>query len=278
MRKMKYPGWVTLVFCCLVFAVPQRVKADDSGTQKVEQTIQIKDKSFNKKKNITIKESEIFDQKIQQYVWISYKAKSNGYLTIRTANVGNTAAYGYLALFNQSKNVALSPRSICYKGNSREDIWTRNVFGLQKGQTYYIRVKAFTPVTLKSSFKKVKDKSGTLSRYALNLKRNKGTKGLISAGITSPHWYKIKLTKARKITLLYNIQTQGSVRLSFYRGNRMLKSINLFRQGDQKIVVSVKKTTSKGKTKKVPLKKGTYYIRIEPASSITSGYYTLKWK
>lgn len=299
---MKFRRQLLAIFTamCLVCSVPADVKADTkTDTNKTETTnsntnsnsststgkIQeqkIKDKSFNKNKNITIRPEETFNN-AREYIWISYQPKSDGYLTIQNVNVGNVQANGYLALYNKTKNVVLSSKSIAYSGkysgkNSAANYWTRNVFGLRKGETYYIRVKAFTVVTLKSSFKKLEDKAGALQTKALNIKQNKKKTGLIPAGGTTPDWYKITLKKNQKLKLYYEINTKGSFRLSFWSGRRRLASRVLSSLGEQKMTIAVEKTDTKGRKVYKALPKGTYYVKMEPASSLSSGYYTLRWK
>ena len=44
------------------------------------------------------------------------------------------------------------------------------------------------------------------------------------------------------------------------------------------MTIAVEKTDSKGKRTYTALQKGTYYLKVEPANSLTSGYYTIKWK
>lgn len=278
---------------CLLCSIPTDVLADTkTGTTNTNtntntntstastQVQKIKDKSFNKNKNITIREGETF-KKAKEYIWISYQPKADGYLTIQNVNVGNVPANGYLALYNKTKSVALSSRSIAYSGKysgKNSSFWTKNVFGLRKGETYYIRVKAYTVVTLKSSFKKVQDKAGALQSKALNVKKNKTKTGLIPAGGTTPDWYKINLTKNQKIKLYYNIRTKGSFRLSLYTGRRRLASRVVSSQGEQKMTIAVEKIDTKGKRTYKALQKGTYYLKVEPETSLSSGYYTIKWK
>lgn len=268
-------AWAVL---CLICAIPKEAWAD-TDTGPLQQT-ESNDRSFNTNPTITIGEDEIFT-KTERYIWISYNADSDGYLTLDNFNVGDIPANGYLALYNSTKTVALSSKSIGYSGQFPQNAagyWGHNVFGMEKGQTYYIRVKAYTPVMFTSSFTTVKDKSGATQKKALKIKRNKTKIGLIPAGVSTPDWYKINLKKARKIKLHYNFQTKGSIRLTFYMDKTQLGSKVISSQGAQEMTLYVKKTTAKGKIKKTALKKGTYYIKIEPANSTTSGYYTLKWK
>lgn len=275
-------------FLCLLCLVPvsanagTKTDADTITSTGKTQEQKIKDKSFNKHKTITIGEEETFNR-VKEYIWISYRPKYDGYLTIQNVNVGNIPANGYLALYNKTKSYVMSSKSISYSGKyaSNEktaEYWTRNIFGLKKGETYFIRVKAFTPVTLKSSFKKVVDKSGALQSKALNVKKNKTKTGLIPAGGTTPDWYKFTLTKAQKIKLYYNIRTKGSFQISLYSGRRRLASKVLSTQGAQKMTIARQKTDAKGKRTTHAMEKGTYYIKIEPVNSLSSGYYTLMWK
>ncbi|MCI8874482.1 MAG: hypothetical protein HFI77_00195 [Lachnospiraceae bacterium] len=278
---------LAMFILCLLCLFPLDVKAGDADksgntTTGKTQEQKIKDKSFNKHKTITIREEETF-QKAKEYIWISYQPKYDGYLTIQNTNVGNVPANGYLALYNRTKSIVLSSKSISYSGKyssnkKTSEYWTKNVFGLKKGETYFIRVKAFTPVTLKSSFKKVTDKSGALQSKALNIKKSKTKTGLIPAGGTTPDWYKFTLKKNQKIQLYYNIHTKGSFQISLYSGRRRLAGKVLSTQGAQKMTIARQKTDTKGKRTTHPMEKGTYYIKIEPVNSLSSGYYTLMWK
>ena len=101
---------------------------------------------------------------------------------------------------------------------------------------------------------------------------------MIPAGGTTPDWYKFTLKKNQKIQLYYNIHTKGSFQISLYSGRRRLAGKVLSTQGAQKMTIARQKTDTKGKRTTHPMEKGTYYIKIEPVNSLSSGYYTLMWK
>ena len=249
---------------CLLFAVPQKTYAADGN--------------FNKSKAITITDKKCY-KATKKYTWIKYKPSADGYLTIKASDIsgGDTAAKGYLTLYDSAKSNALSSKSIFYNTkNSKNPYWYKITFGLQKNQVYYIRVKALNGVKLSYSYKKVNDKSGSSQAKALSVKKDKAKTGLIPAGSTNGDWYKIKISKKQKIKLYYKAKTSGSFRISIYSGNKRLGSRNVYyTDGYQKMTIC-QKNSSTGKTS--GMNAGEYYLKIEKANSLSSGYYVIKWK
>ena len=85
----------------------------------------------------------------------------------------------------------------------------------------------------------------------------------------------MKLTKRQRLRLYYNAKTNGSFKLSVYSGSKRIGSRNLYyTAGQRKITLYQKKMSDKKQTGMNP---GDYYIKIERANTVSSGYYKIKW-
>jgi len=251
----------------VMLCLSQNVYAEDTNT----------DKDFNKKKSISISKKETYAAS-KKYVWIKYQATEDGYLTIEAKDTTKegTGATGYIALYNSTKTSAYSSKNIYYNTNSSNAYWTKNVFGVMKDQTYYFRVKAETPVSLVRTFTKTNDKSGALRTSGYQIKKKKAVTGLLPAGSSTVDWYKISLTNDQKIRLYYTVKSYGKFRISIHTENQRLASYTTsYTAKQQKLTISRYKYST---GKKLPMQKGTYYIKVEKVNSQSSGYYKLKWK
>lgn len=268
---MKIRRILGCMFICMLMGVilsfSHAVYADETTVEK----------DFNKKKSVSITKKETYSAS-GKYVWIKYQPTEDGYLTVEAKDdsVDNSGATGYIALFNSTKSTAYSTKNIYYNTKSAKAYWTQNVFGLQKDQVYYLRVKAESPVTLTRTYTKVDDKSGTLRTAGYKLKKKKSVTGLITAGSSVADWYTITLKKKQKIRLYYNTKTYGGFKISIYTNNRCLGSYTTsYTEKQQKLTISQYKYST---GKKLPMAAGTYYIKVEKVNSKSSGYYKLKWK
>lgn len=254
---------ILLLILCFLCMLPQEVSA--------------KEASFTKNSSVTIAENESYAVS-GSYTWIKYKASADGYLTVSASDVvsGTENAKGYIALYDSTKTKLLSTKTIFYNTTySKNPYWCKFTFGLVKGQTYYLRIKAENAVKLSRSFKKVSDKSGALQSSALTIKKDKSKTGLIPAGISNTDWYRIKLTKKQKIRLYYNAQTSGSFRISIYSGTKCIGSRIVYYTSEQKKLTLCQYQKSTDKTS--GMEKGVYYVKIERADAASSGYYKIKW-
>lgn len=187
----KYRGCIIFMVICLLSLFPQRINAAE--TEKVY--------NLNKKKTVTISDEDSYEES-GKYTWLKYKASADGYLRVQISapeteelEDGERTA-GYIALYNDTMTRLLSSKSIFYNtAHSDNKYWSRFFFGMQKGRTYYIRVKAENKVKFTREFQKVKDRSGNSRKTAKKLNKNKSRKGLICAGVSKADWYKIELTK-----------------------------------------------------------------------------------
>ena len=150
-------------------------------------------------------------------------------------------------------------------------------YALKKG-TYYLRVTNTKNYRIIGKFKAVNDQGNTV-------KKKKGTKigkkktmtALFGAGDTynKTEWFKFKLKKPKKVTLVMGAYGDASYRVTFYGPKP-------FKKGDTTYVSSgytrpVKYWIQRG-SKKLKLKKGTYYIKIQRTSNDVSGYCSIMWK
>ena len=260
----KYFRFIFLTMISVLFLFPQKAAAEEEPEY-----------DFNKKANVTIKEADCHAVS-GNYTWLKYTPKSDGYLTVKvSAPEGVTEpSKGYLALYSSTKSIVLSSKSIFYNTEySANPYWRQIAFGLQKGRTYYIRVKGENGVKLSRTFKKVKQTSGISREKAKKLSKNKTITAIVPAGISNTDWYKVTLTKKQRLNLYYNVKTRGSFKISIYSSKQLIGSKNLYyTQKLRKLTLYIKTSG-----KKTGLDKGTYFIKVERANSDSSGYYKLKW-
>lgn len=198
--------------------------------------------------------------------YFKYVAKSNGYVTFELFKDDNSIfdTSMYVEICNSGKK-SLSRQNYLYTQDASI------VFGVKKGVTYYFKVTGASElIAVRCTEKAVTEKSGTSRKKAKTLKQNKNTSGTIVAGDKTADWYKIKVTKSKKLTFKVSGSCSGSFKLTLYKSNgkkwatgtTMINDVN-----DSDSIKTNKKVT-----------KGTYYIKVERSDSLSSGYYTLKWK
>lgn len=237
-----------------------------------------KEYDFNKKKAVKITDAQCYTA-TNKYIWLKYIPKADGYLTVQISNVKSALsdARGYLALYDGAKTNLLSSQTIYYNAtHSTNDYWYKFRFGMVANQTYYLRVRAENGVKLTRKFTKTNDKSGALRSNALILKQNKYKTGLIPAGTTNTDWYRIDLTKQQKLRLFYSAKTNGSFQITVYWGNQQIGSRNIYHTKKERRITFYQYIESTKKNE--GLKPGTYYIKVERASTDSSGFYKIKWK
>lgn len=199
-------------------------------------------------------------------LYIKYQAKAAGYVTI-APKIGS----GYVTLCN-SKKKDLSGQRTLNAGSS----YARSkkvVYGVTKG-TYYIKVRTYdAQFTLNMKLTKISENSGASKKKAKTISANKTYKGTIVAGSNTVDWYKFKLSKSSKVTINVNGATNGTLKITVYKGSTSKGSASLSDDFKAKLQ-SVKQFTST----RTKFAKGTYYIRIERSNTQSSGYYSLKWQ
>lgn len=261
----------SVVFAMLFFGLLIMTTSQVSAAEKTKPT----EKTFGSKKSVTIQEAETYP-KTGEYIWISYKAKADGCLTIQASGVNKKNARGSIALYDEKKARALSAKTIAYHTDGGEDYWCKTSFGVKGKQRYFIRVKAMNPVKISYSFQKIKDVSGAKKAKAYSLKKDKSKTGLFIAGEQKADWYKIKLPKEQKINLSFQIKTKGNFRVTIYSDKYCIGTRTFsYSSGTRKMTLYRYNPKTK---KKKGMEKGTYYIKMEKENETSSGVYNLKWK
>lgn len=197
-------------------------------------------------------------QKTPQTNYFTFTATKNGYIKVELSE----DIKGRVTLCSSSKK-ALSDRSAA----------TRYiVYGVKKGTKYTIRVEAPTNSSGGYNFKVtnvgIKESSGSSKSKAKTISRgsSKAKSGTIVAGSSTSDWYKFKLTKKKAVKIVMSGATNKSIKVSIYKGSKLIKSSKL-NSYHSKVTL-----TSNGK-----LAKGTYYIKISRTDKYSSGYYKCYW-
>lgn len=241
--------------------------------------ISARELDFNQSSVVEIQDSDAYPV-TGSYTWIRYKAPKNGYIKLE-ASYGSkkyTYSLGYWRLYRANKKTALSADKVSYTTKSGTDTYARtSYFGVKKGKIYYLRVIAYDGVKLQCSFQAVREKSAASRKKAKPLKKSKTTTGTILSRDKTSDWYKLTLKKAQNIQLCYKVRSDGKFRLTLYSadGSELVSVLCGYTAKTQKAVVRQKSGLTGSRTK---MAAGTYYLRIEPENSYSTGYYTLKWK
>lgn len=261
--------------------------------------IQAADKSFDGKKKtttVTISDTESLDasaQNLQPY-YIPYKAKNTGTVTLKFQSVSTLYSYSYgnVRICDKSKK-PVGAMEYWNTGQTDPDFYTRT-YGVKKGQTYLFYVVADGGVKITASFKAVKKVNATKKTKAKEIRKGKTMTGVIIAGDKKADWYKIKMKGNKKLKLSYTVKTNGMVknlstqqvgvasgiRITFYDrdGNPWTSTSynNMTLANDKDGMDIFLRNTSTGS--KHSIKDGTYYIKVEPINTSSSGQYTIKWK
>lgn len=153
------------------------------------------------------------------------------------------------------------------------------VYALKKG-IYYLRVTGTKNYRIIGKFKAVADQGKAKKKKGTNLKRGKVMTALFAAGerYSKAEWFKIKVTKSRKIKLTVFVYGDASYRVYLYGPKPYKKGDSgtyLTESNCGTITYGIRKGFS-SKLKK--LNKGTYYVKVVRTSNDTSGYCSLKWK
>lgn len=213
-------------------------------------------------RNISSGKEILVGQKDAQTNYFKFKAGKTGYLQVK--NVGN-GGYNKVVLCNRSKKALSGGQYLSYNPT----------FGVKKGTTYYLKIKANSNSNggyiFKVTNKAIKEKSGTSKKKATALKKKKAVSGTVIAGNGQADWYKFNLTGKKNVNITAKGAVSGTLKLEVYQGSKKLSgNVSL------KDAFNVKnKDLSLGKWSK-----GTYYVKISRTDKKSSGYYrfSLSWK
>ncbi len=223
--------------------------------------------SFYSNKDKTLKDNKTiyyYNEDYSKYMYFKYTAPKSGKLFVDLTN--NTS--GYITLLNSKKKV------VSEDGYSNST-GSKAFFGVKKGKTYYIRVKASAYDELIGVLAKttdVKEKSGSSRKKAVTLKAKKNASGTILAEENKSDWYKIKNNKKKKLTITVEAYTTGNYILTVYnsKGKKIGYSATIY-SGKRSYTLTY--GSSYGKANK-----GTYYIKLTRKDKKSNGSYKIKWK
>ena len=210
--------------------------------------------------------------------YFQVKMPKNGYFNVEFGNAcSQTNPYYYVQLLNAKKK----PISHGFEKISMTNGSTN--YGVKKG-VYYLGVKTASnsPIySIKITKKAVATKAGAKASKAVVLKRGKAKSGVINTAnkkVAATHWYKIKLTRQKKVTIyIQNLSSLGGLRVSIIPPKGYLNKLTkVYPNNQTKGTLVLSKTTSIS-SKSQPLDPGTYYICVS-GNKYGSGYYALKWK
>ena len=204
----------------------------------------------------------------------------DGVLNITGVEHGNYSNYGLSFSLLKTNYVPINrygSSSTYVNGTDVNSSSFSKQFALKKG-TYIIRVTNTKRYTIRTKFKAVNDQGNTVKKKkGTNLKKKVTMTALFGAGDTynKTEWFKFKLKKPKKVTLTMSAYGDASYRVTFYGPKP-------FKKGDTTYVSSgytrtVKYWIQRG-SKKLKLKKGTYYIKIQRTSNDVSGYCAINWR
>ncbi len=191
---------------------------------------------------------------------VKFKADKTGLLTL----FERTGASWDVTLLNAKKN-PLSPSIWQWLGSKTN---ATSSFAVKKGSTYYFRLKAGIgddDRVLSYSISGASASKNTSKKKAITLKKGKSKSIVILAGDKKTHYFKIKMTKKKKLNMSFTATGHGDFTYDLIKGSKR---------------VAIRRSSTNGPVKSVSkLKKGTYYFRIKlNTKSKSSGRFTLKLK
>ncbi len=211
--------------------------------------------SFNQTAAVTVTDTDM---------WMKYKAPDNGYITISAQASGQASfSSGTVRLYN-AKRQALSKNDSFYMTDGMSDV----SYGVKKNAVYFIRLKAEGTLSVRFRFQKVKENSGGKKAMAKNLAKKKRVKGVVAAGEKTADWYKIKVKKKQTLHFYYSGKTNGKLAVTF-SGTYLKTAKRFILHGTETVQYAYSAER---------VQPGTYYVKVERAENMSSGYYTLKWQ
>lgn len=202
--------------------------------------------------------------------YVKLKATADGYIKVNLRNAKGDDTSAYITLCNSNKKTVTNKTWI----DSSSKYNTYLVYGVKKNKTYYLKVThASGRTVIKYKQTAVSEKSGSSKKKAVTLKSGKTVKGTIGVGDTKSDWYKITVTKSKKIKFYVTGNANGTLKMQIYKSNgrKFGSALTVINGINQK--VTLKSTDGNGK-----MPAGTYYFRIFRANTKSTGNYSLKWK
>ncbi len=190
------------------------------------------------------------------------KAPSDGIIEVEAGEDANLKALGMDAW--HSVKTTLTDSKCKEISSSQTSTKSEKAVYYVKKATYYIKVSADGLFRFRYRFTKVKQPKNTKQTKALNIKKGKTVKGILSAGDGKKNcrWYKIVIPKTRKVSVTVKslIGSDGSSKTYLYKKGQS-KPIASSTWGMRKLIYMGGDEKYLFKTK-FPLEKGTYYLKV----------------
>lgn len=211
--------------------------------------------------------------------YFKIKPTKTGLMTVSLSEPGDTSTSAYITLTNSSKKV-VSDKVYKYNYNSAT---AKAVFGVKKGNTYYIKVQdcygsysKYHVYGVKYNVSALSDKAyGSKSKAKTLTRGANSTSNLFVASTgTSTDWYKFKVTKKRTTVLSINTSGMDSGKITFtvYNGSKKIASKTISNQYSNGGEYQLTYGTTYGKANS-----GTYYVKVVKDKT-ASGKYTIRYK
>lgn len=188
-----------------------------------------------------------------------------------SGNYWEDQMHGDFTLCDASKN------PICditdYHDSEDTDIhgyWDYAYFLVKPG-TYYLRYIGSDGYKLHLDYKYCSRKAATSKKKAKTIKAKQKVSGFFYKGEKKTHWYKLKLTKKKKIRLSLTSYGSGAMRV-YLMGPRILAKNSYIWCYDTSY------TDIMGNRYNRSLSKGTYYLKVVKENAATSGMYVVSWR
>lgn len=257
--------------------------------------VQAANKSFKGKgsSTVTISDAETIDATGDYAThYIKFKANVTGYITLKFKNASKVTSspLGGVRICKSSKQ-PIGKFEVWTTGYSESPFFTRT-YGVKKGQTYLFEVFSNAGVKISATVKSVKKVNATKRTKAKEIKKGKTMTGVIIAGDKKVDWYKIKLKNSKKIKITCKAKTNGvvlgsdnkmydgaGIKITYYKGDGTVfdpkNPSDLLTPLYPNMTSTFSVVSSSGSSH--TLSTGTYYIKVEPANTYSSGQYTIKW-
>lgn len=219
--------------------------------------------------------------------WIKYKPNADGYLQLKFSPKSSLQSYplGKVQLFDGKKKKTLSSVTRFWTEDNSAVMKTE-CYGVKKKQNYYIGVVASAGISIKATFKKASDKSGTSQGKSLNLQRKKAVTGVIQGGTGTAHCYKFTLTKPSKFKVIIKPFLTGDIKFTISAkgagsASGLIRARSYRYNYDGTVDVYSNnwgKNTPAYDSGSTKYKAATYYLKVQPTTKTCTGYYTIQWQ
>lgn len=181
------------------------------------------------------------------------------------------AMHGDFALCDAQKNVITKITDYSDSEDyDKHGYWDYSYFLVKPG-TYYLRYIGFDGYKLHLDYKYCSRNPATSKSKAKSIKAGKSASGFFYQNEKKSHWYKLKLTKRKKIRL--SLTSYGSGPIWVYLMGPGIRTKDSYIWS-----YDTTYTDTMGNKYERSLEPGTYYLKVVRKKASVSGMYSIKWK